>query len=64
MRRITVTLKDALAEEMDEVARKLGLTRSAFAQRALQAALERLQLPREVGRDEVEHLHGDRGFHP
>ncbi len=39
MRTVRLTLDEALVEEVDEVAKKLGTTRSAFARAALRAAL-------------------------
>jgi metal-responsive CopG/Arc/MetJ family transcriptional regulator len=46
-----MTLDDALVQEMDQVVKKLGTTRSAFAREALRAALVR------VGRQEMERRH-------
>ncbi len=51
MRTVQMTLDDALVQEIDQVVKKLGTTRSAFAREALRAALAR------VGRQEMERRH-------
>jgi metal-responsive CopG/Arc/MetJ family transcriptional regulator len=38
-----MTLDDALVQEMDQVVKKLGTTRSAFAREALRTALARVE---------------------
>jgi metal-responsive CopG/Arc/MetJ family transcriptional regulator len=43
MRTVQMTLEPALVAQVDRAAKRLGLTRSAFARRALAAALERLR---------------------
>jgi CopG family transcriptional regulator / antitoxin EndoAI len=44
MRTVQMTLDPDLVEGVDRAARRLGMTRSAFARRALADALERLRL--------------------
>ncbi len=39
-----MTLEPELVAQVDRVARRLGLTRSAFTRRALQAAIDRLRV--------------------
>lgn len=39
MRTVRLTLDEELVKEVDEIAKKLGTTRSAFARAALRAAL-------------------------
>lgn len=51
MRTVQMTLEPALVGQVDRVARRLGLTRSAFTRRALRAAIERL------GMEELERRH-------
>ena len=48
-----MTLEPQLVARVDRVARRLGLTRSAFTRRALQAALDRLHV------QELEERHRD-----
>ena len=48
-----MTLEPELVAQVDRASRKLGLTRSAFARRALGAALERLRI------QELERRHRD-----
>lgn len=43
MRTVQMTLEPELVAQVDKAARRLGLTRSAFARRALAAAIERLR---------------------
>jgi len=43
MRTVQMTLEPTLVAQVDRAAKRLGLTRSAFARRALAAALERLR---------------------
>lgn len=43
MRVVQMTLEPALVDRVDQAAKKLGLSRSGFARRALQDALDRLQ---------------------
>lgn len=43
MKTVQMTLEPDLVAHVDRAAAKLGLTRSAFARRALRAALERLR---------------------
>jgi metal-responsive CopG/Arc/MetJ family transcriptional regulator len=43
MRTVQMTLDEELVDEVDRAAKKLGTSRSAFARRALQEALRRLQ---------------------
>jgi metal-responsive CopG/Arc/MetJ family transcriptional regulator len=50
---VQMTLEPELVAQVDRVARRLGLTRSAFTRRALQAALERLRV------QELERRHHD-----
>ena len=42
MRTVQMTFDDALVQDIDKVAKKLGTTRSAFARDALRAALARV----------------------
>ena len=51
VRTVQITLDDALVKEIDEVTKKLGTTRAAFARDALRAALAR------VASEEEEHRH-------
>jgi metal-responsive CopG/Arc/MetJ family transcriptional regulator len=51
MRTVQMTLDDALVQEMDQVVKQLGTTRSAFAREALRAALARVE------RQEMERRH-------
>ncbi len=44
MRTVQMTLEPELVATVDKAARRLGLTRSAFARRALMAAIERLRV--------------------
>ena len=44
MRTVQMTLEPELVTQVDRAARRLGLTRSAFARHALHAALERLRV--------------------
>ena len=48
-----MTLEPHLVASVDRAAKRLGLTRSAFTRRALQAAIERLRL------DQLEQRHRD-----
>jgi len=41
---VQMTLEPELVAQVDRVARRLGLTRSAFTRRALQAAIDRLRV--------------------
>lgn len=43
MRTVQMTLDDALVQEIDQVVKQLGTTRSAFARDALRAALAQVQ---------------------
>ena len=43
MRTVQMTLEPELVAQIDRTAKRLGLTRSAFARRAFAAAIERLQ---------------------
>ena len=43
MRTVQMTLDDALVQEIDQVAKRLGTTRSAFAREALRTALARVE---------------------
>lgn len=56
MRVVQMTLEPALVTRVDRAARRLGLTRSAFARRALTDALDRLR----VKDLEVRHREGYR----
>ena len=51
MRTVQMTLDDELVQEIDQVAKKLGTTRSAFTREALRAALA------HVRRQEMERQH-------
>ena len=51
MRTVQMTLDDTLVQEIDQVVKKLGTTRSAFAREALRAALA------QVARQEMERRH-------
>jgi metal-responsive CopG/Arc/MetJ family transcriptional regulator len=44
LKTVQMTLEPELVAEVDRVARRLGLTRSAFTRRALSAAIERLHV--------------------
>ncbi len=44
MKTVQMTLEPELVAQVDRVARRLGLTRSAFTRRALQAAIDRLRV--------------------
>ena len=44
MKTVQLTLDEPLVEEVDEVVRELGTSRSAFTREALRAALTRLRL--------------------
>lgn len=44
MRTVQMTLEPTLVEQIDRAAKRLGLTRSAFARSAFAAALERLRV--------------------
>jgi CopG family transcriptional regulator / antitoxin EndoAI len=44
MKTVQMTLEPELVAQVDRVARRLGLTRSAFTRRALRAALERTRI--------------------
>jgi metal-responsive CopG/Arc/MetJ family transcriptional regulator len=44
MKTVQMTLEPELVTQVDRVARRLGLTRSAFTRRALRAALEQLRV--------------------
>lgn len=50
MRTVQMTLDEALVENVDKVAKKLGTTRSAFARAALRAALARVASEEEERR--------------
>lgn len=50
MRTVRLTLDEALVKEVDEVAKKLGTTRSAFTRAALRAALARVDSEEEERR--------------
>lgn len=43
MRTVQMTLDDALVQEIDQVVKQLGTTRSAFAREALRAAIARVR---------------------
>ena len=43
MKTVQMTLDDALVQEIDQVVKQLGTTRSAFAREALRAALARVE---------------------
>ena len=51
MRTVQMTLDDALVQDIDQVVKQLGTTRSAFARDALRAALA------QVRRQEMEQKH-------
>ena len=51
MRTVQMTLDDTLVQEIDQVVKRLGTTRSAFAREALRAALT------QVARQEMEQRH-------
>ena len=51
MRTVQMTLEPDLVAQVDKAARRLGLTRSAFARRALAAAIEGLRV------EELERRH-------
>ena len=51
MRIVQMTLDDALVQEIDQVVKRLGTTRSAFAREALRTALARVE------RQEMERRH-------
>ena len=51
MRTVQMTLDDALVQEIDQVVKRLGTTRSAFAREALRTALARVE------RQELERRH-------
>lgn len=51
MKTVQMTLDEALVQEVDQVVKKLGTTRSAFARDALRAALLQVQ------REEMERQH-------
>ena len=53
MRTVQMTLEPELVAQIDRTAKRLGLTRSAFARRAFAAAIERLQV------QELERRHAD-----
>ncbi len=44
MKTVQMTLEPELVAQVDRVARRLGLTRSAFTRRALQAAVDQLRV--------------------
>lgn len=44
MKTVQMTLGDELVERVDRVARRLGVTRSAFTREALEAALDRVRV--------------------
>lgn len=44
MRTVQMTLEPALVKAVDRAARRLGISRSTFARRALAAALDRLRI--------------------
>ncbi len=44
MKTVQMTLDPALLTQVDRVARRLGLTRSAFTRQALRAAIERARI--------------------
>ena len=50
MRTVRLTLDEELVKEVDEVAKKLGTTRSAFTRAALRAALARVTSEEEERR--------------
>jgi metal-responsive CopG/Arc/MetJ family transcriptional regulator len=53
MRTVQMTLEPDLVTQVDRVARRLGLTRSAFTRHALRAALEQVRV------QELERRHRD-----
>ncbi|ETW94875.1 MAG: CopG family transcriptional regulator [Candidatus Entotheonella factor] len=56
MRTVQMTLDESLVQEIDQVVKRLGTTRSAFAREALRAALTRVQVR------ELEEKHRE-GYH-
>ena len=44
MKTVQMTLDESLVEEIDQVVKQLGTTRSAFAREALRAALARVHI--------------------
>jgi len=44
MKTVQMTLDESLVEEIDQVVKQLGTTRSAFAREALRAALTRVHI--------------------
>ena len=57
MRTVWMTLDDTLIKEVDEVAKKLGTTRSAFTRTALRAALARAASEEEERRHRSGYEH-------
>jgi metal-responsive CopG/Arc/MetJ family transcriptional regulator len=53
MRTVQMTLDSELVAQIDRTAKRLGLTRSAFARRAFAAAIERLRA------EELERRHAE-----
>ena len=53
MRTVQMTLEPELVAQIDRTAKRLGLTRSAFARRAFAAAIERLRV------EELERRHAE-----
>ncbi len=53
MRIVQMTLEPGLVAQVDRAAKRLGLTRSAFARRAFAAALEQLRV------EELERRHAE-----
>lgn len=53
MRTVQMTLEPELVAKIDKAARRLGLTRSAFARRAFAAALQRVRA------EELERRHAE-----
>ena len=53
MRTVQMTLEPELVAQIDRTAKRLGLTRSAFARRAFAAAIDRLRV------EELERRHAE-----
>ena len=53
MRTVQMTIEPKLVAEVDRLARRLGVTRSAFTRRALRAEIERLRV------EDLERRHAD-----
>jgi metal-responsive CopG/Arc/MetJ family transcriptional regulator len=51
MKTVQMTIEPKLVAEVDRLARRLGVTRSAFTRRALQAEVTRIRV------EELEHRH-------